>query len=50
MICYDMNARISDKDDFVPLYISTHIDALPEDYVCDINLTRATQGKIWCGT
>ena len=46
MICGDMNARISDKDDFVPLDISTHIDALPEDYVCDTNLTRATQDKI----
>ena len=41
-----MNARISNKDDFVTLDISTHIDALPEDYVCDINLTRATQDKI----
>lgn len=46
MICGDMNARIADKDDFVPLDISTHMDALPEDYICDANLPRATQDKV----
>ena len=38
-----MNARIADRDDFVPLDISTHMDTLPDDYVCDINLLRSTQ-------
>ena len=43
LICGDMNARIADRDDFVPLDISTHMDTLPDDYVCDINLPRSTQ-------
>ena len=35
-----MNARIADRDDFVPMDISTHIDTLPEDYVSDKCLPR----------
>ena len=43
LICGDMNARIADRDDFVPLDISTHMVTLPDDYVCDINFPRSTQ-------
>ena len=43
LICGDMNARIADRGDFVPLDISTHMDIRPDDYVCDINLPRSTQ-------
>ena len=43
LICGDMNVRIADRDDFVPLDFSTHMDTLPDDYTCDINLPRATQ-------
>ena len=45
LICGDMNARIADKDDFVPLDISTHIDILPDNYICDNYMPRATQDK-----
>ena len=40
-----MNARIADRDDFVPMDISTHIDTLPEDYISDNCLPRVTQDK-----
>ena len=29
LICGDLNARIADRDDFVPLDFSTHMDTLP---------------------
>ena len=45
LICGDMNARIADRDYFVPLDFSTHTDTLPDDYTCDINLPRATQDR-----
>ena len=43
LICGDINVRIADRDDFVHLDFSTHMDTLPDDYTCDINLPRATQ-------
>ena len=39
LICGGMNARIADRDDFVPLDFST----LSDGYSCEINLPRATQ-------
>ena len=45
LICGDMNARTADRDDFVLLDNSTHIDALPDEYTCDINLPRTTQDR-----
>lgn len=45
LICGDMNARIADRNDFVSQDFPTHIDTLPDDYICDINLPRATQDK-----
>ena len=41
----DMNARIADRDDFVLLDVSTHIDVFPDDYTCDISLPCATQDR-----
>ena len=41
LICGDMNARTADRDDFVLLDNSTHIDALPDEYTCDLNLPRS---------
>ena len=45
LICDDMNARTADRDDFVPLDVSTHMDVFPDDYTCDISLPRATQDR-----
>ena len=40
-----MNARTADKDDFVPLDFSTHMDVFPDDYTCDVSLPRANQDR-----
>lgn len=45
MICGDMNARISDRNDFVVDDTFVHIDTLPDDYVRDNELPRITQDK-----
>lgn len=43
-----MNARIGNRDNFVYLNISTHIDTLPDDYICDNKLPLATQDSGQC--
>ena len=45
LICGDMNARIADRDDFVPFDISTHMDVIPNDNTYDIRFPRVTKDR-----